>query len=102
MSRWCRSARRVRFRALPKPSDSPRRSALSSGVLTGLSIVALNGSAALAGILLARKFGRSAGTDGFMAAYGVYLVLVLGAQAFRSAVVPELTRKAWAPSTSTR
>ncbi len=63
-------------------------------MLTGLSIVALNGSAAVAGILLARKFGRGAGTDGFMAAYGVYLVLVLGAQAFRYAVVPELTRAA--------
>lgn len=63
-------------------------------MLTGLSIVVLNGSAAVAGILLARKFGRGAGTDGFMAAYGVYLVLVLGAQAFRSAIVPELTRAA--------
>jgi len=63
-------------------------------VLTGLSIVALNGSAAVAGILLAQKFGRGAETDGFMAAYGVYLVLVLGAQAFRNAVVPELTRAA--------
>ena len=29
-----------------------------------------------------------------MAAYGVYLVLVLGAQAFRNAVIPELTRAA--------
>jgi peptidoglycan biosynthesis protein MviN/MurJ (putative lipid II flippase) len=56
--------------------------------------VALNGSAAVAGILLARKFGRGAETDGFMAAYGVYLVLVLGAQAFRFVVVPDLTRAA--------
>ena len=63
-------------------------------MLTGLSLVALNGSAAVAGILLARKFGRGAETDGFMAAYGVYLVLVLGAQAFRFVVVPDLTRAA--------
>jgi O-antigen/teichoic acid export membrane protein len=43
-------------------------------------------------VYLAHKFGRNAETDGFMAAYGVYLVLVLGAQAFRMVVVPDLTR----------
>ncbi|HZC30607.1 MAG TPA: hypothetical protein VE261_03755, partial [Gaiellaceae bacterium] len=45
-----------------------------------------------AGALLAHKFGRTAETDGFLAAYGVYLLLVLAAQAFRMVVVPELTR----------
>ena len=49
-------------------------------------------AAAVAGALLAHKFGRDRETDGFMAAYGVYLVLVLGAQAFRMVVVPDLTR----------
>jgi O-antigen/teichoic acid export membrane protein len=53
--------------------------------------VALSGAAALAGAFLAHKFGRNLRTDGFMAAYGVYLVLVLGAQAFRMVVVPDLT-----------
>src|SRR5437016_14609256 len=67
-------------------------SALRSGVLTGLAQVVLAFAAAGAGALLAQKFGRSAETDGFMAAYGVYLVLVLGAQAFRMVVVPDLTR----------
>jgi O-antigen/teichoic acid export membrane protein len=52
----------------------------------------LSGAGALAGVYLAHKFGRNAETDGFMAAYGVYLVLVLGAQAFRMVVVPDLTR----------
>jgi O-antigen/teichoic acid export membrane protein len=49
-------------------------------------------AAAVAGAYLAHKFGRNARTDGFLAAYGVYLVLVLGAQAFRMVVVPDLTR----------
>jgi hypothetical protein len=54
--------------------------------------VILSLAAAVAGAFLAHKFGRDHETDGFMAAYGVYLVLVLGAQAFRMVVVPDLTR----------
>jgi O-antigen/teichoic acid export membrane protein len=54
--------------------------------------VTLSLAAAVAGAYLAHKFGRDHETDGFMAAYGVYLVLVLGAQAFRMVVVPDLTR----------
>src|SRR5437588_46892 len=67
-------------------------SALRSGLLTGLAQIVLAFAAAGAGALLAQKFGRSAETDGFLAAYGVYLVLVLAAQAFRMVVVPDLTR----------
>jgi O-antigen/teichoic acid export membrane protein len=52
----------------------------------------LSVAAAVAGAFLAHKFGRNRETDGFMAAYGIYLVLVLGAQAFRMVVVPDLTR----------
>jgi len=48
----------------------------------------------VAGALLAHKFGRTAATDGFMAAYGFYIVLTLGAQSFRLVVVPDLTRAA--------
>src|SRR5438132_11218883 len=69
-------------------------SALRSGLLTGLAQIVLAFAAAGAGALLAQKFGRSAETDGFLAAYGVYLVLVLAAQAFRMVVVPDLTRAA--------
>ena len=65
-------------------------SALRSGALTGLAQIVI----AFAGALLAHKFGRNAETDGFFAAYGVYLVLVLAAQAFRMVVVPDLTRAA--------
>jgi hypothetical protein len=63
-----------------------------SGLLTGLAQVVVAFSAAGAGALLAHKFGRSVETDGFLAAYAVYLVLVLAAQAFRMVVVPDLTR----------
>jgi hypothetical protein len=69
-------------------------SALRSGALTGLAQLVLALAAAGAGALLAHKFGRTAETDGFLGAYGVYLVLVLAAQAFRMVVVPDLTRAA--------
>src|SRR5205085_6451315 len=75
-----------------KTSPFRGRSAVRSGLLTGLSYLTLAGSGAAAGVYLAHKFGRNDRTDGFMAAYGVYLVLVLGAQAFRMVVVPDLTR----------
>lgn len=51
-------------------------------------------AAALAGVLLARKLGRNAETDGFLAAYAVYLLLVLAAQAVRVVVLPQLARAA--------
>ena len=76
----------------PKGSPERGRSAVRSGAFTGLSYVILSLAAAVAGAFLAHKFGRSSETDGFMGAYGVYLVLVLGAQAFRMVVVPDLTR----------
>jgi hypothetical protein len=69
-----------------------RRSALRSGLLTGLAQVALSLAAAGAGALLAQKFGRTAETDGFLSAYAVYTLLILAAQAFRMVVVPDLTR----------
>lgn len=59
--------------------------------MTGLAQVSLSLAAAAAGALLAQKFGRSAETDGFLAAYAVYTLLVLAAQAFRLVVVPDLT-----------
>src|SRR3954454_13836713 len=71
-----------------------RQSALRSGALTGLAQIVIALSAAGAGALLAQKFGRGAETDGFFAAYGVYLVLILAAQSFRMVVVADLTRAA--------
>jgi hypothetical protein len=81
-----------------KSSPSPSRSVLASGVLTGIAALVLAGSAAGAGALLAHHFGRTARTDGFLAAYGVYVVLALAAQSFRLVVSPELTRAAAAGS----
>jgi peptidoglycan biosynthesis protein MviN/MurJ (putative lipid II flippase) len=82
----------VQAEAVTKTSPSRGQSAVRSGLLTGLSFFALSGAGALAGVYLAHEFGRNHQTDGFMAAYGVYLVLVLGANAFRMVVVPDLTR----------
>lgn len=80
--------------AVESPQGTARapRSALTSGVATGLSLLVVSGSAAVAGAYLAHEFGRNARTDGFLAAYGVYLVIVLAAQAFRIVIVPDLTR----------
>ncbi len=70
------------------------RNAVRSALLTALSTLTVSGSAAVSGALLAQKFGRNAQTDGLLAAYGVCLVLVIAAQAFRMVVLPELTRAA--------
>lgn len=69
-----------------------RRSAVGSGVLTGISTAAVSGSAAVAGAVLSRKFGHGAKTDGFFAAYAVYVALVLVANALRVVVLPGFAR----------
>jgi hypothetical protein len=65
-----------------------------SGALTALATVVVSAAAAAVGVILAQRFGRDAETDGFLAAYGVYLALVIAAPAFRMIVVPDLTRAA--------
>jgi hypothetical protein len=77
-----------------KPSRRFRGTAVGSGLATGASLLTVSGAAALAGAYLAHKFGRDARTDGFLAAYSVYLVIVLAAQATRLVIVPDLTRAA--------
>ena len=62
--------------------------AVRSGLLTGISTAAVSGSAAVLGVILARKFGHGVKTDGFFAAYGVYLALVLVAGSLRVLVLP--------------
>jgi len=62
--------------------------AVRSGLLTGISTAAVSGSAAVLGVILARKFGHGVKTDGFFAAYGVYLALVLVAGSLRVIVLP--------------
>src|SRR5712692_1199722 len=72
----------------------PSMSAVRSGIMTGLSTVAVNASAAVAGLYMSHRFGRTVETDGFLAAYGVYLVLFLGVQSLRMVAAPGLTRAA--------
>jgi O-antigen/teichoic acid export membrane protein len=48
----------------------------------------VSGSAAVLGIILSRKFGHGVKTDGFFAAYGIYLALVLVASSLRVIVLP--------------
>src|SRR5262249_26636675 len=69
-----------------------RRSAIGSGVLTGISTAAVSASAAVAGAILSRKFGHGVKTDGFFAAYAVYIALVLVANALRVVVLPAFAR----------
>ena len=77
---------------MAKPSDRARRSTLGSGLLTALSTAVVTGVSAAIGVVVAREFGRSAETDGFFAAYGVFLVLALAATAIRVAMLPSLAR----------
>src|SRR2546423_5183921 len=81
-------------RGATESMPATRKSAVRSGVATGLSSLAVAGSAAGAGVLLAHFFGRNERTDGLFVAYGVYLVLAIAAQSFRTVVLPRLTREA--------
>lgn len=76
---------------MEQATESARRTTFSSGVLTGLSTLAVTGSAAASGVVLAQEFGRGDRTDGFFLAYAVYLVLTLAASSFRIVALPALT-----------
>jgi hypothetical protein len=75
-----------------KRSDSPGLGSLASGALTALSFLVGSAVAAAVGVVIAREFGRSAETDGLLAAYGLFIVIVIGAQAIRVAILPQLAR----------
>jgi hypothetical protein len=77
---------------LVQGSPRARRSAIGSGVVTAISTAAVSGSAAVAGAILSRKFGHGVKTDGFFAAYSVYLALVLVANALRVVLLPRFAR----------
>ena len=67
---------------------SSGQGAVRSGLLTAISTVAVSASAAVLGLILSRKFGHGVKTDGFFAAYGVYLALILVAASLRVIVLP--------------
>lgn len=77
-----------RRRASMEGIASGGRGTVRSGVLTGVSTAAVSGSAAILGVILSRKFGHGVKTDGFFAAYNVYLALVLVASGLRVVVLP--------------
>jgi O-antigen/teichoic acid export membrane protein len=60
--------------------------------LTAISLLVVSGVAALIGVVIAREFGRTEETDGLLAAYGVFVVVVVAAQAIRVSVLPQLAR----------
>lgn len=60
--------------------------------MTGLSTAAGSGLAAVAAAILSRKFGRGVKTDGFFAAYNVYLAIVLIASVVRVVALPRFVR----------
>ena len=75
-----------------KRTDSPGLGSLGSAALTAASILVVSGFAAAVGVIIAREFGRTDETDGFFAAYGVFVVVVTASQAIRVAVLPALAR----------
>lgn len=75
-----------------KASGSPRTSVARSGLQTALSLATVTGLAAVVGVVIAREFGRGADTDGFFAAYGLFVVIVIVATGFRIVALPSLAR----------
>jgi O-antigen/teichoic acid export membrane protein len=60
--------------------------------VTASSFLVVSVVAAVTGVVIAREFGRSAETDGVLAAYGLSVVIAIAAQAIRIAVLPSLAR----------
>lgn len=75
-----------------KGTAFPGLGSLGSGAVTAVALAVQTGLAAVVGVIIARDFGRTAETDGFFAAYGVFIVVVLAATAIRVAVLPPLAR----------
>lgn len=77
---------------MSKRTDSPGLGSLASGALTAASLLVVSGVAAAVGVVIAREFGRTEETDGLLAAYGVFIVIAIAAQAIRITVLPQLAR----------
>ena len=75
-----------------KRTDSTGLGSLATGAVTALALAVQTGLAAVVGVIIARELGRTAETDGFFAAYGVFIVLSLAASAIRIVVLPSLAR----------
>ena len=77
---------------MSKRTASTGHGSLATGAVTALALAVQTGLAAVVGVLIAQKLGRTAETDGFFAAYGVFIVLALAATAVRVTVLPPLAR----------
>ena len=77
---------------MSKRTDPLGLGSLGSGALTAGSFLLVSGIAAAIGVVIAREFGRSEATDGLLAAYGLFVVIVIASQAIRVAVLPQLAR----------
>jgi O-antigen/teichoic acid export membrane protein len=77
---------------LRKASASAGKRGVRNAFATALSLAAVSGIAAAVGVVVAREFGRGPETDGFFAAYAVFLVLSLIGTALRIVVLPALAR----------
>lgn len=77
---------------MDKPTPSTGLGSLGSGAVTAVALAVQTGLAAVVGIVLGREFGRGPETDGFFAAYGVFVVVVLAANAIRVTVLPAFAR----------
>jgi O-antigen/teichoic acid export membrane protein len=75
-----------------KGTASTGHGSLASGAVTALAIAVQSGLAAVVGVIIARELGRTAETDGFFAAYAVFVVLALAATAIRVTLLPPLAR----------
>ena len=77
---------------MSKRTASTGHGSLATGAVTALALAVQTGLAAVVGVLIAQKLGYTAETDGFFAAYGVFIVLALAATAVRVTVLPPLAR----------
>ncbi len=78
--------------SVSKRTASARFGSLGTGAVTALALAVQTGLAAVVGVIVARDFGRTAETDGFFAAYAVFVVVLLAANAIRVVVLPPLAR----------
>ena len=62
--------------SVSKRTESPGLGSLASAALTAVSTLVVSAFAAIVGVVIAREFGRTDETDGFFAAYGVFIVIV--------------------------
>ena len=72
--------------------SAPERRVAASAAITSVATAATMLSGGIFALLIAARFGSTAETDGFFAAYGVYTVVVLVAQSTRTTIVGRLVQ----------